>query len=464
MRLGRAKTKLKYWPRKLTLRIALLYSIVFSVVLIALNASVLYGLKFYLIYQALDQVNSQSDIIINKLKDVNGNINLSDKDLIFAGPANENIYTKIVDGSGKVIYMSRGMEKISIPYNENINIPVKIDKDNKDIAYINTVVKVNDKILYIQVVKDMENEYFFLKLLFVLMFVADAIGIFMSLIAGYFVTKRALRPVDYMTKEVREIDAHGLNKRLKIYGNDDELTRLAKTFNDMLDRLEDSFRRQNTFVSDASHELRTPISVIKGYVDMLDRWGKNDRAVLQEAIDAIKKETDDMEKLIERLLLLAKGDSKTLNLNKEQFILNDVINEVVEEIKMLSEDRKIIVKNESNINIMADKNLIKELIRIFMDNAVKYTEPDGNIEILCRADKANAYITIKDNGIGIPDKDISRIFDRFYRVDKARAKETGGSGLGLSIAKRIIDEHGGNVIVKSEIGKGTEFIIILPVA
>lgn len=460
---GRAKMKIKYWPRKLTLRIALLYSIVFSGVLIALNASVLYGLKFYLIYQALDQVKSQSDIIINKLKDVNGNINLSDKDLIFAGSANENIYTKIVDSSGKVIYTSRGMKEISIPYKENIDIPVKIDKDNKDLAYVNTLVKVGDGILYIQVVKNMENEYFFLKLLFALMFIADAIGIFVSFIAGYIVTKRALRPVDYMTKEVREIDAHGLNKRLKIYGNDDELTRLAKTFNDMLDRLEDSFRRQDTFVSDASHELRTPISVIKGYVDMLDRWGKDNRAVLQEAIDAIKKEIDDMEKLIKRLLLLAKGDSKTLKLNKEQFILSDVINEVVEEIKMLSEDRNIIVKIENNIKIVADKNLIKELIRIFMDNAVKYTESDGNIEIICRTDKANAYIIIKDDGIGIPNKDISRIFDRFYRVDKARAKETGGTGLGLSIAKRIIDEHGGNVMVKSEISKGTEFTITLPV-
>lgn len=455
--------KLKYWSRKLTLKIAILYSIVFSAVLVALNASILYGLKFYLIYQALDQVNNQSNIIINKLNDVNGNVNLSDKNLIFEGSANENIYTKIADGSGRIIYMSKEMKEINIPYKENINMPVKIDKDNKDLAYVNKLTKVNNEILYIQVVKDMENEYFFLKLLFALMFVADAIGIFISLIAGYFVTKRALRPVDYMTKEVREIDAHGLNKRLKIYGNDDELTRLAKTFNDMLDRLEDSFRRQNTFVSDASHELRTPISVLKGYIDMLDRWGKNDRTVLQEAINAIKKETDDMEKLIERLLLLAKGDSKTLKLNKEQFVLSGVINEVVEEIKMLNKDRNIIAKIEDGIKIIADKNLIKELIRIFIDNAIKYTEPGGNIEVLSRTNKVNVYITIKDDGIGIPYEDIPRIFDRFYRVDKARAKETGGAGLGLSIAKRIIDEHKGNVTVKSKMNEGTEFVITLPI-
>ncbi|KHO62270.1 histidine kinase [Thermoanaerobacter sp. YS13] len=455
--------KIKLWPRRITLRIALLYSVVFSVILVVLNASVLYGLKYYLIYQAMDQVTSQAEAIKSKLGEIKGDVKLSERDLIFSSIPHENIYTKIFDEKGNVIYSSKRLEKINIPHDVNIDIPIKIDKYDKDLTYINTIFKSDDKVFYIQVIKDMENEYLFLKLLFILMFFADAAGIFVSFIAGYFVTKKALRPVDYMTKEVREIDAYGLNKRLKIYGEDDELTRLAKTFNDMLDRLEDSFKRQNMFVSDASHELRTPISVIKGYIDMLDRWGKDDKAVLQEAIEAIKKETLDMEHLIERLLLLAKGDNKSIKLNKEEFNLKDVIKEVAEEIKMLNENKNIVVKGQNDINITADKKLIKELIRIFLDNAAKYTSSDGNIEIEMGKDNSKAYIKIKDDGIGIPQEDIPHIFDRFYRVDKARAKETGGAGLGLAIAKWIIEEHRGSVIVKSELGKGSEFTITLPI-
>jgi signal transduction histidine kinase len=130
---------------------------------------------------------------------------------------------------------------------------------------------------------------------------------------------------------------------------------------------------------------------------------------------------------------------------------------------MLNENKNIVVKGQNDINIMADKKLIKELIRIFLDNAAKYTSSDGNIEIEMGKDNSKAYIKIKDDGIGIPQEDIPHIFDRFYRVDKARAKETGGAGLGLAIAKWIIEEHRGSVIVKSELGKGSEFTITLPI-
>jgi heavy metal sensor kinase len=454
------KMKIKFFPQRITLKIALLYSAVFSFVLIFLNAAVLYTLKYYLIYQSMEQVSTQAEVIKAKLTEAKQDVNLALKNTAFSGIPDENIYVKIFDSKGRLLYLSRELGKVTIPYNINLGVPVKIDEFDKDIVYLNTVFKKSNAIFYIQIIKDMKNEYAFLKLLFILMFFADGAGILISFVTGYFVTKRALKPVDYMIKEVKEIDAKGLNKRLKVYGEEDELTRLAKTFNDMLDRLEESFVRQNRFVSDASHELRTPISVIKGYIDMLDRWGKDDREVLEEGIKAIKKETLEMENLVEKLLFLAKSDDRSIKLEREYFDLKEIAKEVVREIELIYKEKNISLKGE-NVRVNADKKLIKELLRILLDNAAKYTSKNGNVEIeIKNGDKA--YIKVKDDGIGIPEEDLPHIFERFYRVDKARSKDTGGTGLGLSIAKWIVEEHGGSIKVRSEVGKGTEFIVMLP--
>lgn len=452
--------KIKLLPQRITLKIALLYSAVFSFVLIFLNAAVLYTLKYYLIYQSMEQVSTQAEVIKAKLSEAKQNMDGALKDTTFSAIPDENIYVKIFDSKRRLLYLSKKLERVAIPYNTNLEVPVKVDEFDKDLVYLNTVFKKGDVTFYIQVIKDMKNEYAFLKLLFILMFFADGAGIFISFVTGYFVTKRALRPVDYMIKEVKDIDAKGLNKRLKVYGEEDELTRLAKTFNDMLDRLEESFARQNRFVSDASHELRTPISVIKGYIDMLDRWGKDDREVLEEGIKAIKKETLEMENLVEKLLFLAKGDDRSIKLERESFDLKEIAEEVVREIKLIYEGKNVSLKGE-NVRINADKKLIKEVLRILLDNAAKYTLKNGNIEIEIGSGD-EAYIKVKDDGIGIPEEDLPYIFERFYRVDKARSKDTGGTGLGLSIAKWIVEEHGGVIGVKSEVGKGTEFTVMLP--
>ncbi|SNX52689.1 ATP-binding protein [Thermoanaerobacterium sp. RBIITD] len=454
--------KIKYFRLSIKLRIALLYSIIFSIILIILNASVLYGLKYYLIYQAFNDVENQSDALIKNLIEVNGDIDNINKNLIFTSAIGENMYIKIVDNNGNVIYESSLKQKTSIPYNTNFNTPTKVEKDDTHITYINRKYAVNKNILYIQVVENMRSQYIFLKLLFLLMAISDIIGVLISFLVGYFVTGRALKPVDYMVKEVREIDAKKLNKRLKINGKDDELSKLAFTFNDMLDRLEDYFKRQNAFISNVSHELRTPLSVFKGYIELIDRWGKDNKDVLEESIEALKKEQQDMERLIERLLMLAKGDNKTIKLNKETFYMNELIKEVILEVKMIYNKKNFDIEENEDFLLKADRSLIKELLRIIIDNACKYTEDNGNIKISTFNLDKNIKISVKDDGMGIPKEDLPYIFDRFYRVDKARNKETGGTGLGLSIAKLIVDLHGGKIDVESEINKGSEFTITIP--
>lgn len=163
---------------------------------------------------------------------------------------------------------------------------------------------------------------------------------------------------------------------------------------------------------------------------------------------------------MKNFFFLAKGDDRSIKLERESFDLKEIAEEVVREIKLIYEGKNVSLKGE-NVRINADKKLIKEVLRIFLDNAAKYTSKNGNIEIEIGSGD-EAYIKVKDDGIGIPEEDLPYIFERFYRVDKARSKDTGGTGLGLSIAKWIVEEHGGVIGVKSEVGKGTEFTAMLP--
>ncbi len=267
---------------------------------------------------------------------------------------------------------------------------------------------------------------------------------------SYKISKHSLKPVDDMIKEVKEISINDLNKRLDVSGVNNEFKDLAKTFNEMVSEIQVSMEKQNRFISDASHELRTPISVIQGYANLLSRWGKEDEEVLIESIEAIKDESNNMKKLIESLLFLARGEKNNNVIIKEDFNLKNLIDEIVKESIMIDDKHNIFTKNNEYVIINADKNLIKEAIRVFVDNSIKYTQEGGNIKINSFKSNKKVFISIEDNGIGIPKDDLERIFDRFYRVDKSRNKEINGFGLGLSIAKYIIDTHNGNIKIYSK--------------
>jgi signal transduction histidine kinase len=216
------------------------------------------------------------------------------------------------------------------------------------------------------------------------------------------------------------------------------------------------------FVSDASHELRTPISVIQGYANLLDRWGKRDEKTLQESINAIKEETANMKELVEQLLFLARGDNNTIALQIEEIRLKDLVGEVVSETQMIDSAHEYEAKL-SDATISVDKGLIKQALRILVDNSIKYTETGGHILISAAIDGDFARLSVQDDGIGIRPEAVPNIFDRFYRTDESRARATGGAGLGLSIAKWIAARHGGHMEVLSREGIGTRISILIPV-
>jgi two-component system sensor histidine kinase ArlS len=194
---------------------------------------------------------------------------------------------------------------------------------------------------------------------------------------------------------------------------------------------------------------------------MLDRWGKDDREVLQESIDAIKNESENMKELIDKLLFLARHDKENFVLQKEGFSLTEILREIARETQMIDSDHNISFDIESEASIYADKNRIKQALRIFIDNAIKYTPSKGDINVTLGHADGYHTISIKDTGIGMTQEELEHIFDRFYRTEESRNKEKGGHGLGLAIAKIIILGHGGKIKVKSKPGVGTEFIIML---
>ncbi len=292
--------------------------------------------------------------------------------------------------------------------------------------------------------------------------------------------RRLLEPLERMAQTAQELsrarfdpeklhhleDAIGTVSPLlpdaQVRTGDRELQGLEKAVNDLLSRAQDAYREQSRFVSDASHELRTPIAVIQGYADMLSRWGKDDEKVLDEGITAIQSESAHMKKLIEQLLFLARGDSGRNQLVMEDMDLSQMMREVYEESRMIHPEREWRLDAESPVVLSCDGAMIKQTARILVDNAVKYTSDGDKITLRVRLKEGNPCFEVQDNGIGIKQEDLSRIFDRFFRSDPARTRATGGTGLGLSIAKWIVERHGGYFDVFSREGIGTRIGVVLP--
>lgn len=248
-----------------------------------------------------------------------------------------------------------------------------------------------------------------------------------------------------------------------IHTGNSDLEGLEEAVNSLLDRMRESYLQQAQFVSDASHELRTPIAVIKGYAGMLDRWGKTDEKVLDEAIAAINNESEHIGKLVEQLLFLARGDNGRQNVNMDVFSLSDMMKEAYSEYCLIDDKHEYICDINGEFMAYGDVSMIKQTVRILTDNAKKYTPEGGEIVLRVKRNvKGEVCFEVQDNGIGMNQTDIEHIFERFYRADPARNRDTGGCGLGLSIAKWIVDRHGGRFEVSSVVGIGTRMTVVLP--
>lgn len=288
-----------------------------------------------------------------------------------------------------------------------------------------------------------------------------AVFIALGAVLGGLSSQYMISPVRKITKRMSEISEENLSARLDPVDSQDELMELTDKINATLDSLQQAFERQENFVSDASHELKTPLAVIAGYANLLRRWGKDDPKVLDEAVEAISRESENMKRIVEQLLWLAKLGNFTLN--NTVFNLYETVDDIVDGYSMVNTKHDISVSGDPSITLNADKNMITEAVRTLVDNAIKYTPPEnGIIKIsITRLGDGKIQLTIADNGIGISDDDKQHIFERFYRCDKVRGRESGSCGLGLTICKTIVEMMGGTISVDSALGKGSTFKIIL---
>lgn len=283
--------------------------------------------------------------------------------------------------------------------------------------------------------------------------------------SGWWMSRRALAPVDQITRAARSITAADLSKRLATPKTGDELERLSHTLNEMIARLEAAFHRISRFTADASHELRTPLAVIRTTAEVALRGPQQD-GELRQALEQILAELERTSHLVENLLIVAKADSGQAQFHQRSVNLVDAVREASTQAAVLAREKGIDLEvhlPDGRVMVRGDFQALRQLFLILLDNAVKYTAPQGRCEVTVAETATSAIGAVKDTGNGIAAQDLSLIFDRFYRVDPARNREH-GAGLGLSIGRTIAEAHGGVIHVASEIGRGSEFKVVLPIA
>ena len=291
---------------------------------------------------------------------------------------------------------------------------------------------------------------------------ANAFLILLALGFCYLQARKALRPLSRIADELQDIEVKQLGKRVTMPETEDEVHSLAVSLNKMLDRLKDGLEREQRFVSDASHELRTPLSIIVGHAGMLRRWGSEDPEMLKEGIETISDEADRMSKLVQRLLDLARADQKRLKLAPELFDMGELVGRVFRELQPVVTEHDFLLKGNEDGYVQADVATIRELLLILLDNARKYTPEGGTITLFGAQEGEEYHFGVRDTGVGISEKDQAHIFDRFFRVDDARTRQTGGAGLGLALAEQLALANGGRIEVESKLGKGTCMHVYLP--
>lgn len=302
-----------------------------------------------------------------------------------------------------------------------------------------------------------------LRSLLVIVAIAYPIMLGVTGAGGLFLAGRALAPIDRVTRVARKISAEDLSQRLDLDLPDDEVGRLARTFDEMIERLDGAFKRQRQFTADASHELRTPLTSIKGQTEVA-LLRERDPEDYREVLRGVNSDVDRMIRLVGSLLTLARADAAGIAINREELSAHRLVTDAVEQVSHAASEKRITltVNSGDDVSLIADQDLVLQLLLNLLDNAVKYTPAGGAIDVSWRSANDQAELVIADSGPGISAEHLPHIFDRFYRVDVARSREEGGSGLGLAICRWIAEAHGGSIEVSSEPAGGTTFTVRLP--
>ncbi|BAL84098.1 putative two-component system sensor histidine kinase [Selenomonas ruminantium subsp. lactilytica TAM6421] len=458
---------------QISTKITCFYAAVLLLVLILTSTLTGLGVFFSFYHQAEVELEMSMNHVLEVLEQGRSiDSDFGRDDIVWPG-----VVLRITDMTGQIVYEndSRFPSLKRIEEHKVKNPPFWANKKMQVLQFRNATfyharmdVEYRGQIYQMHFFKTITAEKHFLETLQKILFLMTILGFFLALLGGFFVSRRILQPIRDMIVTARKIEVEKMDCRLPVPPARDELMELAETFNHMLNRLEAGFKQQQRFVSDASHELRTPVTVILGYSDLLSRWGRDDAEVLDEGISSIRSEAENMQQLIEKLLFLARADQKRQVLHKENIELSELLADVMKKMQLVTKEHSVeLLQNDDGL-MYGDLVTVRQMFRIFLDNSKKYTPAGGRITVTSRYVEEEQgkfmLVDLADNGIGIAPEDQQKVFERFYRVDTSRTKAQGvsGTGLGLSIASWIAEQHGIEITMSSALGKGTTIHLKIP--
>lgn len=389
-------------------------------------------------------------------------------DSVLTATSGKNIGISVYSVNKELLFASRGVlvdfssknkQKITKINGRTVYIvrrPVYSNKSDKLIGY----VQVTNKLV------DYDATRHKLILIFIVFGVTAGLA---SALVGYVLSAWLLRPIELINETIGKINTDDerdslANVRVPILNQNDELSELSNLFNDMLDRMERYIQQQQQFVEDVSHELRTPVAIIQGHLDLLSRWSKDDPQILEESISASLQEITRMKSLVQEMLDLSRAEQVELQFGNEVSDAREVGLQVFNNFKMIHPDFTFVLDNDlkNNTPVKIYRNHLEQVLIILMDNAVKYSQDRKEVHMSISKNSKLVEFVVQDFGVGISQENIDKIFDRFYRVDKARSRDKGGNGLGLSIARKLVEGYHGSMSVESVEGQGSLFRISLP--
>ncbi len=481
--------------RSLRFKLTLWYVLILGILLISFSSFLYFTLSKSLHQDVDNRLRSLAELVASESSSPLSKFSFGNIDQALEASMNLKPigkFIQVLDGSGNVGRKSENLKNVQLPISLNAlkNASKGLTTFETHFSVENTplrmiifpVVENNHVTKIVQIASSLEEVEHALNKLFLILIITVPLALMVAILGGQFLAHQALKPVDHITQTARMITSQNLNQRITPTKIKDEISRLIETFNEMISRLDQSFRQIKQFSSDASHELKTPLTILKGEVEVMLRKERTSQEY-QQTLKSNLEEINRMSQIVDDLLLLSRADTGEIRLNQGKVNLTEILNEVVAQMEILAAFKKLRLStsnHQQDIHLFGDALRLRELLINLIENGIKYTEEGGSIHIALtqenefpmknhsdRVDESKgkfAKLVISDTGIGISKEDQEKIFNRFFRVDKARSREEGGSGLGLSICKWIVEAHQGEIKVESELGKGSSFIVKLPLA
>ena len=380
-----------------------------------------------------------------------------DENTIISG----SLPTFVADLSENLIYSNSTMDQITdISFQDDTIRTVKYQGQTW-LVLDEAIAREGTEVAHMRMFGSLKTVEETLKKVRIIIFISIPAYFLITILGGLFIAKKALQPINMITQTAKKIGRGDLSSRIDRMDSRDEVGELSETFNEMLEKLEDSFNKEKRFSSDASHELRTPVSIIMAYSEAMLTDIKEQKTIddLEKSLQVIYKESERMNSIISQLLMLSRGFEGKYQVEKENINLTEIIENVTEQLEEIAEasDIQLIFTDREPVFFMGDQSLITHMMLNFVENAIKYGVKGGHVWVNTVKREDEVIIIVMDDGIGIAPEHLAHIFQRFYRVDQSRDRR--GTGLGLSIVKWIVEEHQGTIEVSSYLGKGTTFEI-----